>query len=192
MWPWGHLAVGYVVYAVYTRYWHDRTPVGGPVVVLTVATQLPDLVDKPLAYTIGVLPGGRSLAHSLLIAGPVCMLALEFARRHDDWRAHAGIGFVIGYGTHLLGDSIHGLVGMEFADLTFLAWPVLVPPAYETTSFTGHIDQFVESGSKLGDGVLTPFLAEWVLFGVMVALWITHRAPPLPAGVAALRGALVD
>lgn len=189
MWPWGHLAVGYFVYAAYTRYWHDRHPVGLPVVVLTVATQLPDLLDKPLAYNVGVLPGGRSLAHSLFVAVPLCLVALEYARRHDGWRADAGIGFIIGYVTHVVGDSLHSVVALEVAELTFLAWPLLEPPAYETNSFETHVERFVESGAEVTTGTVTPFLLEWVLFGLMVILWLSHRAPPLPSGMAALRSA---
>ena len=65
MWPWGHLAVGYLVYSGLSRWRFGRLP--GSVATLAVAlgTQLPDLVDKPLAWTVNVLASGRSLAHSL-------------------------------------------------------------------------------------------------------------------------------
>jgi hypothetical protein len=187
MWPWGHLAVGYIVYATYTRYRHRGYPVGMPVVVLTVATQLPDLIDKPLAYSAGLLPEGRSLAHSLLVAIPFCVLALGLVHRESGWRARSGVAFVVGYTTHLLGDSIHGLLALRTEELTFLAWPLLAAPDYETTSFEGHTAQFAESAGRLGAGALTPFLVEWLLFGLMVGLWLWHRAPPLASAFAGLR-----
>ena len=49
MWPWEHLAFGYVLYSLGVRTLRGRTPRGPPVLVLAVATQVPDLLDKPLA-----------------------------------------------------------------------------------------------------------------------------------------------
>ena len=187
MWPWGHLAVGYVAYATYTRYRHDAHPAAGPVVVLTIATQFPDLIDKPLAYSVGVLPEGRSLAHSLVVAVPLCLLALELARRATGWRAESGVAAVIGYGTHLFGDAVHDLLALNVDGLTFLAWPLLAAPDYDTTSFDGHVEQFLDSTTRLGAGELTPFVTEWVLFVLMVGLWLWHRAPPIGQVLGALR-----
>ncbi len=192
MWPWGHLAVGYIAYATYTRYREDAHPVGVPVVVLTVATQLPDLIDKPLAYSVGVLPEGRSLAHSLLFAVPLCLAALALARRGTGWRGRSGVALAVGYATHLFGDSIRELLALNLDGLTFLAWPVLAAPDYATTSFDGHAEQFVESASRLSGGELTPFATEWLLFALLVGLWLWHRAPPLPSFRAVLRGETAD
>ena len=186
MWPWGHLAVGYLCYAIYTRYRYDEHPAGVPAVVLAVATQLPDLIDKPLAYTLGVLPEGRALAHSLLFAVPVCGLALWVAWRASGWRGRVGSAFTLGYATHLFGDSVWSLLGLDFVNLTFLAWPLLPAPDYDTKSFGPHLDQFMESIETLT--LASPFLMEWVLFGLVVGLWLSHRAPPLPSIVGALRG----
>jgi hypothetical protein len=188
MWPWGHLAVGYITYATYTRYRHDAHPTAAPVVVLTLATQLPDLVDKPLAYSVGVLPEGRALAHSILVAAPLCALALAVARRRDGWRARSGVAFAMGYATHLLGDAVRSLLALDSRGLTFLAWPILPPPDYDTTSFDGHVEQFREATTRLAGGELTPFATEWLLFALMVGLWLWHRAPPLGATLVALRG----
>ncbi|MFB6227416.1 MAG: metal-dependent hydrolase [Halobacteriales archaeon] len=190
MWPWGHLAIGYITYAAYTRYRHDEHPTGVPVVVLTLATQLPDLVDKPLAYSVGVLPEGRSLAHSLLIAVPLCLLALAFARRETGWRARSGVAVAVGYATHLFGDSIRDLLASNLDGLTFLVWPIRAAPDYGTTSFDGHAEQFVASATRLSTGELTPFAVEWLLFVLMIGLWLWHRGPPLRSIRSGLRGAV--
>ena len=58
MWPWGHLAAGYPVYTAYTRLHTGDPPADVPALVALLGTQLPDLVDKPLA----VLPTVRSLS----------------------------------------------------------------------------------------------------------------------------------
>jgi len=187
MWPWGHLAVGYLAYATYTRYRHDEHPAGGPAVALAVATQLPDLIDKPLAYEVGVIPEGRSLAHSLPVAVPLCLLALGFARRTSGWPGRVAVAVPLGYATHLFGDSVWELLALDLDALSFLVWPVLAAPDYATTSFEGHVEQFNESAGALSAGTLTPFAVEWVLFALAVGLWAWHRLPPLPTVVAALR-----
>jgi len=179
MWPWGHLAVGYICYATYTRYARDEPPSGIPVVLLTLATQLPDLIDKPITYSLGALPEGRSLAHSLLVAVPLSLLAFEFARQETGWRARSGVAVAVGYATHLFCDSVRNLLAGNVEMLTFLAWPLLAAPDYATTSFDGHTEQFVNSANRLAGGELTPFGAEWVLFALMTALWLWHRAPPV-------------
>jgi hypothetical protein len=186
MWPWGHLAVGYLCYATYTRYRYDEHPAGAPAMVLAIATQLPDLIDKPLAYQWAVLPGGRALAHSLLFAVPVWTLGLWLAWRTTGWRARASVAGVIGYATHLGADSLWNLLAGEFGELSFLLWPALPIPEYDTTSFEAHLDRLLDAVGSLD--LASSFVAEWVLFALAVGLWLSHRSPPLPTVLAALRG----
>lgn len=187
MWPWGHFAVGYLAYATYTRYRYDEHPAGLPAVTLAIATQLPDLIDKPLAYEGGVLPEGRALAHSLLVAVPLCALGLWVAWRATGWRGRSGVAFAIGYATHLFGDAFRPLLALDFDALSFLFWPVLAAPDYDTTGFAGHLEQFVESIRALSVGILTPFAIEGFLFVLVVGLWAWHRLPPLPAVLSLIR-----
>jgi len=72
MWPWGHLAVGYLLWSVLVRDRRFRPPTGAETLLLAVGTQFPDAVDKPLAWSLGVLPNGRSLAHSVFLATALC------------------------------------------------------------------------------------------------------------------------
>lgn len=87
MWPWEHLAVGYIGYSLSVRLAGRGVPRPRPVVALAVGTQFPDLVDKPLSWTLGVLPSGHSLAHSLFAALPLATLAVTVGvaldRRRD-------------------------------------------------------------------------------------------------------------
>jgi len=71
MWPWGHLAVGYVAFSVFVRFRLGRQPSGHAALALAVATQLPDLIDKPLAWQFGLLSSGISVAHSILVGVPL-------------------------------------------------------------------------------------------------------------------------
>jgi hypothetical protein len=61
MWPWEHLAVGYLLYSVSCVLW-GRYPTRIGVAALAFGTQFPDLVDKPLGWWLGVLPSGQSFA----------------------------------------------------------------------------------------------------------------------------------
>jgi len=166
MWPWGHLAVGYLVYALYRRRSGDYPTERGTVAV-AVGTQLPDLIDKPLAWWFAVLPNGRSLAHSLLLAGLLWVVVLAVSRR----TAHreAGSAFVLGYASHLASDALNPALAGDVSHLAFLAWPVLPPVVYDGPgSFLGHFLAME----------LTPFLLfEFALVAVALATWIRDGAP---------------
>jgi hypothetical protein len=77
MWPWGHLALGYLLYSPFARARFGRPPTDRATLLLAFGTQLPDLVDKPLAWRLDVLPAGRTLGHSLLSV--VAVSALVYA-----------------------------------------------------------------------------------------------------------------
>jgi hypothetical protein len=179
MWPWAHAALGYLWYTLYLRARRSGVPAGWPVVALGVGTQLPDLVDKPLAWYLSVLPYGRTLAHSLLVAVPVVLLAVWLTRRRD--QRLVGVAFGVGYLSHLLGDSLHALVTVDWADLSFLLWPLLeppIPPEGETVGLLAHLRDI--EGSPF-------FLFGLLLTGAMLVLWHRHDCP----GVSELRTLLL-
>ena len=158
MWPWGHVGAGYLVYTLLRRHTGER-PAGAAVLALTLGTQFPDLVDKPLGWTIGVLPGGRSLAHSLLttavIAGAVLALAHRVRRRV------AGLAFLLGVVLHLLGDALYPALRGETGELSFLLWPVLPMPEPELAQrFTAHLGA-VEPGPQFAFELLLAVGALW-------------------------------
>ena len=177
MWPWGHLAVGYLVYSGLSRWRFGRLP--GSVATLAVAfgTQLPDLVDKPLAWTVSVLASGRSLAHSLLTAVVVCGFVVWYARRTD--HSTIGVAFAVGYLSHPFADGMLSFVAGDFPDLTYLVWPLLDLPPYETEqSFAAHL---------LSIEVTPFFLFQLVLVALAFVVWDRDGRP----GLAALRGWLL-
>ena len=137
MWPWGHLAAGYLIYTGYARVRTNRPPGNVPVLVALFATQVPDLVDKPLAWSLSILPSGRSLGHSLVVAAVAFPLFWVWAGRRNA-RPFAG-AFAIGWLSHLVTDALYPLLSGELAHLAFLAWPLLPLPAYEVEqSFAAH------------------------------------------------------
>ena len=162
MWPLGHAAVAYLCYA---GLWHSRTaqpPADGAAVGLLLGSQLPDLVDKPLSWYLSVLPTGRSLAHSLVVIGPLIALVWVLSSRYS--RGEYGIAFGVGAIAHVLTDALPTL--WSDGGASFLLWPLLALEPYPdgAPSIMGLL---VDS---LGDPF---FISEFVLAAIAVGLW--HR-----------------
>ncbi|WP_224335602.1 metal-dependent hydrolase [Haloprofundus halobius] len=121
MWPWEHLAFGYVLYSLF-RHASGGKPTGPEVFVLAAATQFPDLVDKPLSWTFGVMPTGYGLAHSIFLVPVFAAAALLVARQLGD--RTLGVAFVAGQLSHLAGDVVYPLVGGDALSFDPLLWPL--------------------------------------------------------------------
>ena len=137
--PLGHLAFAYLSYVAAATLTRRPLPASWPLVPLAFGSQLPDLIDKPLAY-YGVIVSGRSAAHSLLAAGVfialVTVVARRMRRRTDSDHVLGRIGavtplaFAIGYLSHLVGDSVQPVLAGNYADIGFLLWPLIEAPRY--------------------------------------------------------------
>lgn len=174
MWPWGHLAVGYLIYTALSRWRFDEPPSGAATLAVAFGTQFPDLVDKPLAWTFQILPSGRSLAHSLFTVAIVCVLVHMYARRHG--RARLAVAFAVGYITHPFADALSPLLAGEYAYVRYLGWPLLDQPVYDTSrGFVAHFAEVEPTPLML----VGAFLAAFALF-----VWVRDGRP----GLAQLRG----
>lgn len=169
MWPWGHLALGYLVYSLAVHLRDRRAPDGVAAVALAFGTQFPDLVDKPLAWTLEVLPHGHSLAHSLITTVVVIAVVTVVLPRRGYGRVAAA--FAVGYVSHLFGDALSPVLEGELSALRFLAWPVV--PAVESATEGSFVAQLRELS-------LDAFLAFELAMGLAVfALWLRDGAPGL-------------
>ena len=168
MWPWGHAAAGYLVYTALRRRVGDR-PAGTAVLALAAGTQFPDLVDKPLGWTVGILPGGRSLAHSLLTLVAVAALVYPLARQYR--RRVAGRAFLLGVALHLAGDALYPALRGDTGDTTFLLWPVLPMPEPELPQTVTAHAMAVEPGPA--------FAFELLLVAVAAVAWHDDDHPGL-------------
>lgn len=169
MFPWGHAAVGYLLYAALVRYRFGERPAGAPVLALAVGTQFPDLVDKPLAWYLGVLPSGRSLAHSVFFAILLIAIVRRVARRYE--RRELSVAFALGYLSHLFGDVVYPIARGEWEAIRIVLWPLVPQPGSET-DYT--ILEVLLQATQSSIGVF-----EIVLFFLTTGLWIAHRAPGL-------------
>ncbi|WP_225335236.1 metal-dependent hydrolase [Halomicrobium urmianum] len=168
MWPWGHAAVGYLLYSLLARS-SGRVPSSASVVALALGTQFPDLIDKPLGWTFGLLPAGRSLAHSLFALLAVSAVAVGLARRYG--RPELGVAFGVGAVSHTFADGLYATVTGQYADLSYLAWPVLPAPVSEVEkSFLAHV-VLLEFNWH--------FALELVLVALAAALWLRDGRPGL-------------
>lgn len=173
MWPWAHLAVGYLVYAAIVRYRGRRVPGDVPALAVALGTQAPDLVDKPLAWYLPVLPGGRSLAHSVFAMAVVVGATVTVLRYRG--RATAAVAFAVGYLTHPIADAVDPVLAAEYADLAFLLWPVVALPQHEGPSGLFAVIQRTE--------FTVLFALQIAITVVGVAVWLYQGRP----GVAPVR-----
>lgn len=181
MWPWGHLAVGYLSYTTAVHLFrtsHDRVAL----VALVVGTQFPDLVDKPLAW-VGVLAYGRALAHSLLVLVPLCALVLFVARRQG--RGRTGGAFVLGALSHVVSDAWDGLLALDVDRMSFLLWPFVPSPDTDVRGTpTGHARRLaseVDTQQAGTDGFLDVVQSEPAVQACFllaaVGVWVAEGAP---------------
>ena len=174
MWPWGHLAVGYLCYRLLSRRLFDRPPSDVATLLVLLGTQFPDLVDKPLAWTAHLLPSGRSLGHSLLTAVVVCALVGAYARHRG--RSSFGLAFAVGYVSHLFADALLPVLEGQYRYVAYLGWPLTDLPPYDTG--VGFFERFVNMELSLF------MLFELGLVAFALVLWVSDGHP----GTAALRG----
>lgn len=181
MWPWEHAAVAYIGYSIVSRLRDHAHPSAGSTLAVLVGSQLPDLIDKPLAWWLHLLPSGRSLGHSLLFALPVCLLVILVA--HQRSRTELSIAFGIGYLSHLPGDVFYpALVGGR-PEYRFLLYPVVPREGYVEPGVLGKlIGQLGKFIAFLQTPRGTLYLgAELALIGIAVWLWLADGKPGLGA-----------
>lgn len=170
MWPWGHAAVGYLSYVGIARARGWEAPDGRLVLAALVGSQLPDLVDKPLAWTFEILPSGRSLGHSLLAVALVVAIVWWL---DDDDRWVGGIrpiwvAFVVGWVSHIFADGLHAAAAGRFSELSYAVWPLLPLPSYSTDpSFLAHLQTLRVDAS---------LIVELTLCVIALGLWYRRRS----------------
>ncbi|MCL9812163.1 metal-dependent hydrolase [Natranaeroarchaeum aerophilus] len=168
MWPLVHPFFGYLCYSAYRRL-DGEVPTAGPTVAVVIGALLPDLVDQPLRI---LLAGhvGRSLAHSLFVAVPTILLVWYVAQHRG--RARLGVGFAVGYLSHLVSDAFWPLLVGAYDELGYLLWPITSMPEYQGRKVLG----------ELGSVTVTTYWLEAVVVLVAVGVWWRDGRPILERG----------
>lgn len=123
MWPWEHLAIGYLAYSALSRYRHGESPTTTATVAVAFGTQFPDLVDKPLAWGLDLVASGVSVAHSIFTALTLSVVAIALCRRTE--RPRLGVAFAVGYLSHLPADVVYGAVFGQQLRVGPYLWPLV-------------------------------------------------------------------
>ncbi|WP_256469920.1 metal-dependent hydrolase [Natronosalvus vescus] len=177
MWPWEHLAVAYLCYSLYAHLVSGRSPTGRETAAVVLGSQVPDLVDKPLAWTFGITETGYAIGHSIFVAPFVCLGISLLAVRMND--RPIAIAFSIAYLSHLLTDVLYPWLRGGSIEPRVVLWPLASPPAND---HGGLLDHFVVYFARyvnilLSDGLTTQVLLQIGLGGGIVVLWLSDGAP---------------
>jgi hypothetical protein len=179
MWPWEHLAIGYLAYSLWRRIDGPGRPSTGEALVVAFATQFPDLIDKPLGWGTTILPAGTSLAHSALVALPTALAVQALAMAAG--RRRLGTAFAVGYLTHLPGDVLYPVLLGGSPKLAFLLWPLVPAAAHPPVSLLAQVGDLVNRfleimGTPRGR---TYVLLEASLLAAALAAWLLDGRPGL-------------
>ncbi|WP_411969023.1 metal-dependent hydrolase [Haloferax sp. YSSS75] len=179
MWPWEHLAVGYILVSLWARATNRRLDSRAALAVV-LGTQFPDLVDKPLSWSFGVLPSGLSFAHSILVSIPLALAVVLVARRFE--MTTVGVAFALGYLSHIPADLLYsGFFFGNYGALESFLWPISYGPE---SSGVGLFDQTWRFFRRSLGYLRRPeawvlVLFELLLLGSALRLWISDGAPGL-------------
>lgn len=134
---WTHLALSYLAARVGTGLAGTDRP-GDLLTVGVIATAaVPDLVDKPLAWSLG-LPT-RNVLHTVLVGGPLLLVVGLAAWRLS--RPRLGLGVAGSYLIHLLADAADVLF-LPGETLGFLLWPLLSYHHHAASALTYYVSPY--------------------------------------------------
>lgn len=182
MWPWEHAAFGYLCYSLLVRWLTGESPGRAGAYAVAFGALFPDLVDKPLSWAFAVFPSGYAVGHSVFVA--VLLAAVVVPLAHEAGHLGAGLGFVVGQFSHLVGDIVYPVVFGEGLAPTVVLWPLVHQPGYAVQY--GLVDRFllylVRFLSLLSQPTARGLLVLELTFMLGVAaLWIADGTPGLPA-----------
>jgi len=125
MFPVEHFLVALFPVSMYALVCDRRLPGVRLATIAFIGSQLPDLVDKPLAYQFGLIPSGRVFMHSLPIALPFLLGTMIYGWKTE--RNRLSVGFSFAYLSHLVADNYRPLFGPNPRIRSDLLWPFADP-----------------------------------------------------------------
>lgn len=139
--PTNHVLVALLPVVAYSALRYRRLPSGSIVLVAVFAGLFADLVDKPLAWTFGIIPSGRMVAHSIVVSIPLVITVLLIAYRTD--RLPHGVVFSWGHLSHIAGDFYPVVSrGADYYYYPNMFWPLMEANPSRSSGFSEHIPAF--------------------------------------------------
>ena len=179
MWPWEHFAVAYVVCSLLVRVLGRGPLTTRTAIAVTAGALLPDLVDKPLAWTLGITENGYGIAHSVFVA-PLLWLAVAAAtvRRGAETRLAAGL-FALAYAIHLATDVYDPTRPDRGLVVRVVLWPIASPPSADHGGFLDHVTVYLLRyvHQFVAGGLTGPVLLQIALAVAVGVLWLADGAP---------------
>ncbi|NGM70447.1 metal-dependent hydrolase [Natronolimnobius sp. AArcel1] len=178
MWPWEHLIFAYVLYSLLVHVTWRRPPTTRETIAVVVGSQLPDLIDKPLAWTFGITETGYAIGHSIFVFPVVCLAVFAMMDRIPDGRLLTG-AFSLAYLSHLITDVLNPMRMGRDPELRVILWPLESPPAHDHGGFLDHfVVYFVRYLNQLVSGGLSEAaLVQLTIVLAVSALWLYDGAP---------------
>jgi hypothetical protein len=180
MWPWEHLAFGYLFYSLAARAYYRRPPVGAAAIAVAAGTQVPDLLDKSLAWLFDVFAVGFAVGHSALVVPPALAVAYVLATRRRPAAGRLVPAYGVGHLSHLLGDLLYPVLQGTGLPLRRVLWPVASPEAGEVREpvlrrVAGYFLRYLFQVLSLDPSPL--FLVQVGLVASVFVLWLVDGAP---------------
>lgn len=176
MWPWEHVAVGYVCYSLLRRARGGPPPRSGAAWAAVLGSLFPDLVDKPLAWSFGLLPSGVSMAHSVFVAVPLSVGVWLATQRVG--AATAGAAFAVGYLLHLPADLAYPLLLSGRFTPQILLWPVVTTPSSPPPGLLANVEYYLRvfvARLRTRRGLAYVALELLLLAGALIEWWTDGR-----------------
>ncbi|NLV06473.1 metal-dependent hydrolase [Haloarcula rubripromontorii] len=157
--PSEHFIIALLPVAVYALLRDRHLPSLQLVAVTFFGSQFPDLIDKPLAYELHLIPSGRVFMHSLPFAVPLSVAVIGYAVRTD--RTRLGAAFSAAHLSHLVADNRQLLSPDPYvpSDLLWPLQPPVVRPAVPQWVGVGAVNLHLWTGFS----VLVLMLVAYVL-----------------------------
>lgn len=137
MWPWEHVALGYLLFAFVRCGLGWPQPTDGDAVNVVVGTQLPDLIDKPLAWSLGALSTGTAFGHSIWFLGLMVVVTVSAGVRYGRGTLLAAL--TIGIASHLIGDVLFAIAVGSAMTYELVLWPIVTASPEPSTGLLAAI-----------------------------------------------------
>lgn len=134
-----HVTIAFLPVLAYVLVRDRGLPSPRLVAIGLVGSLFPDLIDKPLAYELSLIPSGRVFMHSLPFAVPLVIVIGVYGWKTDRLRASSVFAFA--YFSHIFFDNYEEYAEAGSQVPPDLFWPFLSPVSRPAVPWWAGTDQ---------------------------------------------------